>query len=528
MNKFRLVVIVNMLLVLAGACDTAKSSDSAVIGIIERPDAVITEVIKINEVSDGIVESKVSDPAKNPTMTIMTSEDTTPTAMVKSTVTIGPVIVEATILPLPTNTLEATEVNGQDTDQNGLESVGEIELGIGGLVLDLESWATKEIGQFYTTSHIEVSTLEYVSKFRSRAGHDYSDSFEKCASLKHYFHPLDFYEVSLSTPIYAASDGAVVWVQKLTGSFADEWKTNYVEVTGEQWPENIEDYQIFQRPDAAPNVWIRYHHVMPVDAILDEIAVVETRAMMMDMARPKLPGYRVNAGDLIAYGLGEISIEQHLDGSGIPSPCISAYERSERGYLPGCSKTQKFLSIFDHMTDEVFAEYKKLADVERSEFKVTKEELAMHPYTCVGEKFDNKGDITDANTYVLLQGIRGDPKSNVIEDDIESANDLVEIITSFEGNGDGQHGPFDSIDGDVIMITSDGGPLSLTVLKHVPPSELGSTRPNDQSDNRIIYTRPEGNASLVYETITPFGGLVSVSVTASSGVVWDVVVFRAN
>ena len=82
--------------------------------------------------------------------------------------------------------------------------------------------------------------------------------------------------------------------------------------------------------------------------------------------------------------------------------------------------------------------------------------------------------------------------------------------------------------GDVIRITSDGGPLVLTVSNHVLPTELGSTRPNDQGDNRITYKRPEGSGSLVYETVTPFGGQVSVSVTASSGVAWDVVVFRRD
>ena len=54
MNKFKLVVIINMLLVLTGACDTAKSSDSADIGIIERPDAVITEIIEINNIRKNV------------------------------------------------------------------------------------------------------------------------------------------------------------------------------------------------------------------------------------------------------------------------------------------------------------------------------------------------------------------------------------------------------------------------------------------------------------------------------------------
>jgi len=502
------------ILVLCIACDTDTNSGLAEFDSTETSAVITKEVAQTDEVSAVTVEPSIGDARKDPTNTIIPLEHATSTVTATNTVTTVPVAVETTIVPLPTSTLDVVAITSQDADQVEPEDAGEIELGIGGLSLDLEFLAAQEIAQFYSVSHIDISTLQFVSKFRSRAGHDYSDSFEKCTSLKHYFHPLNFYEVALTTPIYAPSDGAVVWVQKLTGAFADEWKTSYVETTGEAWPEGLADYQIFLRPDAAPNVWIRYHHVMPIDLVMEEIAVVETRAMMMDLARPKLPGYRVKAGDLIAHGLGEISIEQHLNGTGIPSPCVSADTRSKRGDLPGCKKTMKFLSMFDYMTDEVFDEYRKLADVERSDFKVSKEELAMNPYICTGEKFDNKGDTPDADTYVLLQGTRGESESNVIQDYSESAKDLRDTITSFEGNGDGKHGPFDGSNGDIIRLTSDGGPLSLTFSK--------------EGDSRIIYTRPEGSANIVYEVVAPFGGQVSVGVTTSLNVSWEVVVFRAD
>ena len=514
MSKFTMAVIVNIMLVLCSACDANTNSELAEFDSTETPDIVTIKVAETDAVSAVTVEPSIGDASKDPTNTIMPLEHATSTVTATNTLTAVPVAVETTIIPLPTSTLDVDVITNLDADQVESADAGEIELGIGGLALNLEVWAAQEIAQFYTASHIDISTLQFVSKFRSRAGHDYSDSFEKCASLKHYFHPLNFYEVALTTPIYAASDGVFVWIQKEKGFFAEDWKDNYAEVTGKTWPEDHEEYQLFQRPDAAPNLWIRYHHVTPIDEMFEDVAIVDGTNMMMHRERPILPGYRVKAGDLVAHGLGEISIEQHLDGKGIPSPCTSGHVRSQRGYLPGCSYTGRFLSIFDYMTDEVFAEYKKLADVERSDFKVTKEELAKNPYTCTGEFFDNKGNTPDADTYVLLQGTRGGSKSNVIQGDIESVNDLGKIITSFEGNGNGQYGPFAGIKGDLIVVTSDGGPLSLSISK--------------EGDSRIVYKRPEGSSSMDYETTFPFGGQVSVGVTASSGVSWEVVVFRLD
>ncbi len=43
------------------------------------------------------------------------------------------------------------------------------------------------IERFVENNYIELDTIGYVSKFRSGAGHDYSDMFECCRSMKHYF-----------------------------------------------------------------------------------------------------------------------------------------------------------------------------------------------------------------------------------------------------------------------------------------------------------------------------------------------------
>ena len=254
-----------------------------------------------NAVAVALQETKPAQPSEtpNPTETPGATHAAEATHAATNTPKIA-VTPTSTTLPVISSTQPATPAK--------LQASNELELGIGGLVRNLEEWANREIVQFYTSSHIEISTLQFVSKYRSRAGHDYSGSFGGCSSNKHYFHPLDFYEVALSTPIYSAADGVFLYIQKETGIYAEDWKTNYAEMTGKQWPEDLKEYQLFFRPDEAPNLWIRYHHLTPIDEMFDHVIVVEGNNMMMQRERPKLPGFRVQAGDLIAHGLGEISI----------------------------------------------------------------------------------------------------------------------------------------------------------------------------------------------------------------------------
>jgi len=45
------------------------------------------------------------------------------------------------------------------------------------------------IPQFVDKNYIELDKIHRISKFRSGIGHDYSDNFESCRSMKHYFEP---------------------------------------------------------------------------------------------------------------------------------------------------------------------------------------------------------------------------------------------------------------------------------------------------------------------------------------------------
>lgn len=51
-----------------------------------------------------------------------------------------------------------------------------------------------------TADYIELSRITRISRFRSAVGHDYSDDYESCRSMKHYFVP-GSYPVKIFSPV---------------------------------------------------------------------------------------------------------------------------------------------------------------------------------------------------------------------------------------------------------------------------------------------------------------------------------------
>lgn len=72
--------------------------------------------------------------------------------------------------------------------------------------------------KFVRTNYIELEKIHRISKFRSSVGHDYSDVFEDCSSMKHYFEPK--IDVDWSTvKIYAPVTGTITMVlEESTGT----------------------------------------------------------------------------------------------------------------------------------------------------------------------------------------------------------------------------------------------------------------------------------------------------------------------
>lgn len=61
--------------------------------------------------------------------------------------------------------------------------------GGGAYIGDAKKYDIDEYGypKFVNNNYIELEKIKSISKFRSGAGHDYSDDFETCRSMKHYF-----------------------------------------------------------------------------------------------------------------------------------------------------------------------------------------------------------------------------------------------------------------------------------------------------------------------------------------------------
>ena len=58
--------------------------------------------------------------------------------------------------------------------------------------------------KFILKNYIELDKIDSISRFRSGTGHDYSDSFESCRNMKHYFKPrydVDWSLVKIFSPV---------------------------------------------------------------------------------------------------------------------------------------------------------------------------------------------------------------------------------------------------------------------------------------------------------------------------------------
>ena len=236
---------------------------------------------------------------------------------------------------------------------------------------------------------------------------------------------------------------------------------------------------------------------------------------MFGTATPASPGFRVEAGDNIGVGLGEISIERHLSGNGVPSPCTSAETQNQWGQLPGCKAERQFHSIFEFMTDDVFDNYVELTDVERNDFIISATERSLSPLRCDGEKFET----SDIGGYLQLQEgetaapTTSTPVQQQSGESLPSTETLAQqkpIIASVSGEGSSVSQRFETPAGFSLIIASDGGPLEIEV--------------NTGEGARVIYNRPPGDGISLYGSDAFGASAVSITIDAASSVSWKLVI----
>lgn len=84
------------------------------------------------------------------------------------------------------------------------------------------------IPRFVESNYIELNKICRISKFRSSVGHDYSDAFEHCRSMKHYFEPrgdIDWSAVKIFSPV----TGSITRIDV-------EWAGTKIEIASDDYP----------------------------------------------------------------------------------------------------------------------------------------------------------------------------------------------------------------------------------------------------------------------------------------------------
>lgn len=189
--------------------------------------------------------------------------------------------------------------------------------------------------KFIRKNYIEIDKIDSISRFRSGVGHDYSDSFESCRSMKHYFKPrqnIDWAEIKIFSPV--------------TGIVTDTFA------------ETIGGSQLWIMPLGMPAFRIIIFHV--------------------HLATPLIIGDTVFSGQQLGVHTG------HQTFSDI----------AVQIYTPG--STFKRVSFFEVMTDKLFACYMSRGAGSRDEFIISRQERDADPLLpCNGQQFFVTGTINN-------------------------------------------------------------------------------------------------------------------------------------
>ena len=184
------------------------------------------------------------------------------------------------------------------------------------------------IPQFVSHDYIDLDKIEYVSKFRSGSGHDYSDDYETCRSMKHYYHPHSSVSDWTSVDIYSPVDGTIV----------DLSVSNGTRVTIQSSLNPAYQFIIF--------------HV--------------------DILQGIIKGHEVAAGERIG---------NHANNSTISDIAVRIFTLDD-----GMPKKQ-LISYFDVMTDSLFSDYQARGLEDRGDVIISAEDRDNDPLNCLNEEF---------------------------------------------------------------------------------------------------------------------------------------------
>ena len=186
------------------------------------------------------------------------------------------------------------------------------------------------IPQFAGVDYIELDKIDQISKFRSGIGHDYSDNFESCRSMKHYFQPNSIVDWS-TVQIFSPANGTV-------SKIYEEWAGTQVQIKSEEYPAFF---------------FIIFH---------------------VNLTNPLNVGDLVTAGQQLGTHIGSQTMSDIAVGVSTPN-----------GW--------KLVSYFDIITDSVFQDYQAHGLSSQDDAIISKEARDADPLTCDGEEFADSGNL---------------------------------------------------------------------------------------------------------------------------------------
>ncbi len=188
---------------------------------------------------------------------------------------------------------------------------------------------------FISAMYLDLSVIERISRFRSGYGHDFSDEFEDCRSMKHYF-----------------------CMQGCLTNDTTPWSENtiYSPVSGtisSMFEEQSFGTQMYLEPDDHPDFRVRLFHVTPEPGL--EL------------------GDHVTPGQVLGH---------HVSSQTMSDLAVESFANDE----------YRMVSMFDVLTPDLRAELEDFG-IPFDELQISAEERDADPLECNGEQFVDEGNL---------------------------------------------------------------------------------------------------------------------------------------
>lgn len=197
----------------------------------------------------------------------------------------------------------------------------------------------KGIPRFVSVDYIQLEKIARISKFRSGIGHDYSDDFEYCRSMKHYFQPKDTTDWT-TVMIYSPVEGTIIHL-------INEWAGTKITICSKIQPAFF--FDIFH----------------------------------INLASSFKEGDVLQAGQLLGHHIGSQTMSDIAVGVQVP----------QKGPKSTSAAGWQLISYFDVITDPVFLNYQNRGLMLRADAAISKAARDADSLQCSGDTFATEGTI---------------------------------------------------------------------------------------------------------------------------------------